>query len=57
MKPDLDEKQTDDSENLMLVSAPGMIKYGKSTGEDFDVENLLLSMEVVKKPQVWEGGF
>lgn len=45
------EKQVDDTGNTWLVSAPGMIKRGKSTGEDFDVENILLKMEVFCEPR------
>lgn len=45
------EKQTDDSENVWLVSVPGMIKRGKSTSKDFNVEYILLKMEVVWKPE------
>lgn len=48
------EKQVDDTENTWLVSAPGMIKRGKSTGEDFDVENILLKMEVFCEPRTME---
>lgn len=32
------ERQVDDTGNMRLVSAPGMIKRGKSTDEDFDME-------------------
>ncbi|KAL2133199.1 hypothetical protein VTI74DRAFT_2773 [Chaetomium olivicolor] len=32
---------------VCLVVAPAMIKRGKSTGEDFDKENILVKMEVV----------
>lgn len=46
------KKQTGDSENVWLVSAPGMIKRGKSTGEDFNVENILLKMEVAWEPNI-----
>ncbi|MCJ1268031.1 hypothetical protein MMC22_007917 [Lobaria immixta] len=45
------EKQTDDSENVWLVSVPGMIKRGKSTGKDFNVEYILLKMEVAWEPE------
>lgn len=45
------KKQTGDSGHVWLVSAPGMIKRGKSTGEDFNVENILLKMEVAWEPQ------
>lgn len=45
-----DEKQTGDNGNTWLVSAPGMIKRGKSTGEDFDLEILLLKMKIFQEP-------
>lgn len=48
------QEQVDDSGNTWLVSAPGMIKRGKSTGEDFDVENILLKMEVFCEPGTME---
>lgn len=48
------ERQVDDTGNTWLVSAPGMIKRGKSTGEDFDVENVLLKMEVFCEPRTIE---
>lgn len=46
-----DEKQTVDGGNTWLVSAPGVIKRGKSTGEDFDVEIILLKMKVFQEPE------
>lgn len=30
----------DESGKLMLVFTPGMIKWGKSTGEDFDMKKV-----------------
>lgn len=48
------KEQTGDSGNVWLVSAPGMIKCGKSTGEDFNVENILLKMEVAWEPRTIE---
>lgn len=43
-----EKKQTEDSENVvtLVCTAPAMFKRGKSTGEDFDVENMLLKMTV-----------
>ena len=40
------KKPTDASQSVFLVLAPGLIKRGKSTGEDFDVQYILLKMEV-----------
>lgn len=47
-------QQTSDCENVLLVSAPAMIKRGKSTGKDFDVENILLEMEASWEPRTIE---
>lgn len=47
-------QQTSDGGNVLLVSAPGMIKLGKSTGEDFGVENVLLEMEAFWEPRTIE---
>ena len=51
MELELGKMQPGDSENVMLISAPGMIKRGKSTGEEFDVENILVRMEVSLEPK------
>lgn len=48
------ERQTGDNGNVWLVSAPGMIKRGKSTGEDFDVETILLTRELFQEPKTTE---
>lgn len=55
MEPEPGKEQMGDSGNVMLVSAPGMIKRGKSTGEDFHVENMLLKMEVCWEPKKSQG--
>ncbi len=47
-------QQTSDGGNVLLVSAPGMIKRGKSTGEDFGVANILLEMEASWEPRTIE---
>ncbi|KAI5864717.1 hypothetical protein GGS23DRAFT_595425 [Durotheca rogersii] len=36
--------------NITLIIAPAMVKTGRSTGEDFDVKNLLVPMEVSCTP-------
>ena len=35
------------SQHRVLVLAPGMIKRGRCTGEEYDLETMLLKMEVV----------
>lgn len=62
MELELNKEQMSDGEMVMLVSAPGVIKCSKSTGEGFDVENILLKMEVgymkgklVDGREMWEG--
>ena len=47
-------QQTSDGGNVLFVSAPGMIKRGKSTGEDFGVANILLEMEASWEPRTIE---
>lgn len=45
------ERRASDVQNVWLVVAPGMIKRGKSTGEDFNVGNTLLEREVWYEPR------
>jgi hypothetical protein len=49
---ELEKGETPSTTNkeVLLVVAPAMTKRGKSTGEDFKVENTLLPMEVSCKP-------
>lgn len=51
VKPQDGEKQTGDSENVWLVSAPGMIRRGKSSGEDFDSKTIVLKLEIFFEPK------
>ena len=44
------EKRTIDGQKVQLVVAPGLIKRGRSTGEDYEMENLLLRMTVSCEP-------
>lgn len=43
-----EKKQMEDSEDVvtLVCTAPALFKRGKSTGEDFNVENMLLKMTV-----------
>ena len=40
------EKRTVDGQKVQLVVAPGLIKRGRSTGEDYGMESILLRMTV-----------
>jgi len=44
------EKPSKANQEVLLVVGPAMRKRGKSTGEDFNVENVLLQMEVSCEP-------
>ena len=44
-----------DSENGMLVSAPRRIKHGKSSGEDFNVQNISIKMKICWEPETKSG--
>ena len=46
------EKSVEGSQNVWLMLAPGLIKRGKSNGEDFHVQNLLLKMQVSCKTKI-----
>lgn len=46
------EKQTGNNGSMYMVTAPAMIRRGKSTGEDFDSETILLKMEVELGPRI-----
>ncbi|KAL8863459.1 MAG: hypothetical protein Q9178_000140 [Gyalolechia marmorata] len=48
-------KQASDSQTVCLVVAPGMNKRGKSTGADFNTNNVLLGKEVCYKPKPRDG--
>jgi hypothetical protein len=50
MKLEKGEKASKDNQNVLLVVAPGMKKRGKSTGDDFKDESLLIPMEVTCEP-------
>ncbi|KAL8916995.1 MAG: hypothetical protein Q9172_006021 [Xanthocarpia lactea] len=49
------QKQAIDSQTVCLVVAPGMSKRGKSTGEDFNTNYVLLGREVCYKPKPRDG--
>ena len=40
------EKRTVDGQKVQLVVAPGLIKRGRSTGEDYDIASILLRITV-----------
>lgn len=40
------EKRTADSQKVQLVVAPGLVKNGRSTGEDYERTNVLLKVTV-----------
>ena len=40
------EKRTVDGQKVQLVVAPGLMKRGRSTGEDYETEIMLLKMTV-----------
>lgn len=40
------EKRTVDGQRVQLVVAPGLIKRGRSTGEDYEMESILLRITV-----------
>ena len=40
------EKRAVDGQKVQLVVAPGLIKRGRSTGEDYEMESMLLRMTV-----------
>ena len=40
------EKRAVDGQKVQLVVAPGLIKRGRSTGEDYEIESILLKMTV-----------
>ncbi|KAF2682389.1 hypothetical protein K458DRAFT_307514 [Lentithecium fluviatile CBS 122367] len=46
MEAEKGEKISEARQKVVLVTSPGVVKRGKSTGEDFDKETLLLRMEV-----------
>ena len=46
MEQECSEKHTGDESTAWLVTAPAMLKTGKSSGEDLDTEILLLKMAV-----------
>ena len=45
------ERVVGDTHDVRWVLAPGMMKRGKSTGEDFDIENILLDIEEWYEPK------
>lgn len=46
MTAEMGEVKPKPGQPIIMAIAPGLKKRGKSTGEDFEVENLLLKMDV-----------
>ncbi len=55
MELEAGENSNAENHEVQLIVAPGLKKRGKSTGEDFKVENMLLLMEVSCKPVLYRG--
>lgn len=45
------------TDEVRLVIAPRLVKRGKSTGDDFGIENQLMPMEVSLMPASWMSSF